>query len=369
MKRRKRGVFQSILLAAVLALGGCGAEGGGEDAGSREGRANPQLAVEAKNYVYKEEEIIFDGLTACEASCIVFSEGKFIVNGTKYSDAGNHSFYTVFDGSGRRLSHYETDEAAGETDGSFVVGTNGDIYAIMTKEIVRGSGENITYKMCQYLVRRNPDGTEKERVSLSERNSTEEYFYATKIIADKKGGLIVAANGAILLFDEEKGFVKLIRFSEEINEALPGREGQVILIAYTGNEVVLRRLETATGQIGEKYTLPQSMGYRFFAGTEYDLLLTTDKAVYGYNLGDAEPAKLMDYEDSDLDAYILYELIPAEGGSFYAKYISTGDGTSHFSKFTGTVPEDGKACANAVISNGKPAVRSASRLAVTVFFP
>ena len=38
-----------------------------------------------------------------------------------------------------------------------------------------------------------------------------------------------------------------------------------ILIAYTGNEVVLRRLETATGQIGEKYTLPQSMGYRFFA--------------------------------------------------------------------------------------------------------
>lgn len=335
MYRKRSGSLLSLVLAAAIALGGCGTgdKGGGQD--------NPQqVSAEAKNYVYKEEEIVFEGLEVSETSNIVFADGKFVVNGTKYGDTEGYSFYMTFDESGRQLSCYEAEEGGGEMDGSFTVGSNGDIYAIMTKDVMEEDGENTTYRMEQYLVRRNPDGTEKERISLSERASAEEYFYANRLLGDGKGNLIVAANGVLMLFDEEMQFVKLIKLSEDIGETLLCRDGRVVLTSYSEKGMVLRCVDVSTGQLSGEYTLQQNRGYNCYAGVDCDLLLTTDKELYRYNLGDAEPVKLMDYVDSDVDAYSLYNLIPVETGKFYAKYASAGDGTSHFSGFTKVAPED-----------------------------
>ena len=337
MYRKRSGGLLSLVLAAAIVLGGCGTgdKGGGQD-------NSQQVSAETKNYIYKEEEIAFEGLSVSETSNIVFADGKFIVNGTKYGDTGSYSFYMTFDESGRQLSCYEAEEGGEETDSSFVVGSNGDIYAIMTKDVMEGSGENATYRMEQYLVRRNPDGTEKERISLSERASAEEYFYANRLLGDGKGNLIVAANGVLMLFDEEMQFVKLIKLSEDVGETLLCRDGRVILTSYSEKGLVLRCVDISTGQLSGEYMLQQSRGYNCYAGVDCDLLLTTDKELYSYNLGDAEPIKLMDYVDSDVDAYSLYNLIPVETGKFYAKYASAGDGASHFSGFTKVAPEDVK---------------------------
>lgn len=337
MVRKGSGCFLSFILAAVIALGGCGTEekGSGQD-------NSQQAAEEAKNYIYKEEEIAFEGLDVSDASGIVFADGKFIVNGTKYGETGSYDFYMTFDEKGKRLSHYEAEEGTGEMENSFVVGSNGDIYAIMTKDITEGSGEDMTYRMEQYLVRRNPDGTEKERISLSERASAEEYFYANRLMSDGKGNLMVSANGVLMLFNEEMEFEKLIQISEDVGETLLGRDGRVILISYSEKGMVLRCVDVSTGQLSEEYVLAQSRGYSCYAGADCDLLLTTDKEVYRYNFGDAEPVKLMDYVDSDLDAYSLNNVISAGEGKFFARYFSAGSGSTHFSQFTKVAPEEVK---------------------------
>ena len=333
MIKRKGGIFWSLLLHAIP--GGAGPAGSGGRGGNKEngdnkggGQDNSQQA-EAKNYVYKEEEVALEGVNASDISQIIFSEGKFIASGTKYGDTSSYSFYAVFDENGSRISYYESPEDAGETDNSFAVGSNGDIYAV-------------AYKMEQYLVRRSQDGTEKERISLSERASEEEYFYANRILSDGKGTLLVAGNGVLLQFDEEAGFVKLIKISEDVSEVLICRDGKVVLTAYGEQGMIVRSIDIATGQITGEYTLIQNMGYSCYAGTSYDLLLATDQDIYGYNLGDAEPKKLMDYVDSDVDAYSLYNLVSAEEENFYASYYGASDSTGHFSKFVKVAPEDVK---------------------------
>ncbi len=345
MIKRKRGIFWSLLLVVVIALGGCGTGGRGgnkENGDNKGGGQDNSQQAEAKNYVYKEEEVALEGVNASDISQIIFSEGKFIASGTKYGDTSSYSFYAVFDENGSRISYYESPEDAGETDNSFAVGSNGDIYAVMTKDIMEGSGEDAAYKMEQYLVRRSQDGTEKERISLSERASEEEYFYANRILSDGKGTLLVAGNGVLLQFDEEAGFVKLIKISEDVSEVLICRDGKVVLTAYGEQGMIVRSIDIATGQITGEYTLIQNMGYSCYAGTSYDLLLATDQDIYGYNLGDAEPKKLMDYVDSDVDAYSLYNLVSAEEENFYASYYGASDSTGHFSKFVKVAPEDVK---------------------------
>lgn len=108
MVRKGKGCFFSFVLAAAIVLGGCGTEkkGSGQD-------NSQQAAEEAKNYIYKEEEIAFEGLDVSDASGIVFADGKFIVNGTKYGETGSYNFYMTFDENGKRLSHYEAEEGTG----------------------------------------------------------------------------------------------------------------------------------------------------------------------------------------------------------------------------------------------------------------
>lgn len=327
---RRIGVFFSLVPVAAAVLCGCGtkAVGGGQD-NSR------QAAAGAESYIYTEEEITLEGLNISDVSYIAFADGRFIVSGAGYGDTEG-SFYMTFDEDGRQLSSYETTQ--GEKDGSFVIGSNGDIYAIMTKDVTEESGDNISYRMEQYLVRRDSVGTEKERISLSARASAEEYFYATRIFSDGRGGLVIAANGVLMLFDEEDGFVKLIKLSADINEMLLCRDESIILTVRGEKGMILRLVDTAAGQITGEYTLSQNGDYSCYSGMDCDLLFATDKAVYRYNLGDAEPEKLMDYADSGVDAYSLYNLIPMGEEGFYAMYISAGDGTAHFSRFTRAVP-------------------------------
>ena len=279
MKKGKRGIFWSLLLVTVIVLGGCGTGGRGDNKGNGDnkggGQDNPQQ-TEAKNYVYREEGIVLEGVNASDISQVVFFDGKFIAGGTKYGDTSSYSFYAVFDEKGNRISYYESPEDAGETDNGFAVGSNGDIYAVMTKDIMEGSGEDAGYKMEQYLVRRSQEGTEKERISLSERASQEEYFYANRILSDGKGMLLVVGNGVLLQFDEEAEFVKLIKISEDVSEVLLCRDGKVVLTAYGEQGMIVRSIDIATGQITGEYTLKQNTGYSCYAGTSYDLLLATD---------------------------------------------------------------------------------------------
>ena len=74
------------------------------------------------------------------------------------------------------------------------------------------------------------------------------------------------------------------------------------------------------------------------SGLYYDIYLSDDYGVYGYNIGDAEITKLMDYISSDFASNYLYQISYIDENTFVAYYY--GDEGGKLSKFTKVAPED-----------------------------
>ena len=243
---------------------------------------------------------------------------------------------TGFDLTGKEISKVEISMQGNENCGGLAVDKNGNIYTTVTK-FASYEGDDTKDKV--YLKAYDKEGKETWSVHLNETMKEDEYYYANQLYLDEKEQLVIDSARGVEIFNLQGQPVKLVEKPEEMDCSIKRiREGKFAFVYSNGEKAHIQAVDTITGQLGEKMELPFNY-YRYSVqnGQYYDLYLSDEYGVYGYNMGDSEVLKLMDYISSDFRGNTMYQITFIDENSFLGGYF--GDNGNVFSKFT-KIPAD-----------------------------
>ena len=241
----------------------------------------------------------------------------------------------------RRITGYSVDgtiksqfESVMDTNsgtGSFCVDDEGNIYSIIYQYATYEGDDN---KDRTYLKSYAPDGTLKWELYLNENIPEGEYFYIGSVCYTENSQIIVDSSRGIEVYDTLGNPVKLIeKESGSDCRLIKIRDNNFALINSNGSEVGIQTLDLERVVLGEKITLPFNYyRYQVSNGKVYDLYLSDDYGIYGYNIGDAEITKVMDYISSDFSGGYLYQTAFLDEDTFVAYYYGEKPVLSKFTK-------------------------------------
>ena len=221
--------------------------------------------------------------------------------------------------------------------GRFTADENGNIYSIKYQY---PTYEGTDTKDKIYLEACAPDGSKKWEIYLNEKMSEDEFFHVSDIFCDEKGQIILDSRRGIEIYDSEGNPIKMIEKPDTQDcRLIRIRDGKYALIGSDGSAASIQTVDLQNGAFGEKTSLVFNYyRYQVMSGLYYDIYLSDDYGVYGYNIGDAEITKLMDYISSDFASNYLYQISYIDENTFVAYYY--GDEGGKLSKFTKVAPED-----------------------------
>lgn len=221
--------------------------------------------------------------------------------------------------------------------GNFTVDTEGNIYSIMY-QYASYEGNDTTDKI--YLVCYGVDGSEKWKIHLNEKQEEGEYFYAGSVFCNEEQQIILDSSRGIEIYDNQGNPVKLIQKSNGSDARLYQiRDGKFAYISSDGSTASIQIVDLKNGVFEEKNKLPFNFyRYQIVNGLQYDIYLSDDYGVYGYNIGNAEITKVMDYISSDFSGSYMYNISFVDENTFVAYYY--GDEGSVLSKFVKVAPEE-----------------------------
>lgn len=332
------------LMLLLAAMAGCGKDGGG----------NSGQAVSSKNHVYKVNPLEFSGQDAGEYGSLVKNGDVIYAYGYDYGSMDGGSSVTV------KFARLNEDGNLKE-EGKIVVDDNasinslncdeqGNLYAIKNVYTPESEEEG-TYQDAYYLMKYNSKGEELFSVLLNDlpqikELNTDDWFYAGDIVLIKDA-VYVSGMSNYFQFDKDGNFVKVLTAAEGNsyeNVALyPLENGKVACVSNEEDGYYACYVDLETGVFSEKMKLPgSSWEYSFYPGIGYDFYLVNSYGVFGYNVGDEDRTPLMDYVDSDLGIYSVYNLLPVNEKEFLGTYDDMETGTSQIGRFTKVNPEDVK---------------------------
>lgn len=280
-----------------------------------------------------EEEVLSDEAVEEDGLAEEIIEEDIMVEETMASATRKITGYAP---DGTVKSRYSQEQGQNAGYGHFTVDTEGNIYSIRY-QYASYVGDDNTDKI--YLESCAPDGTQKWEIHLNENMSEGEYFYVSGLFCNEMNQIIVDSGRGIEVYDAQGTPVKMIEKPNTYDcRMIRIRDGKYALASSDGNTAGIQTLDIQSGTLGEKTTLPFNYyRYQVMNGSYYDMYLTDDYGVYGYNIGDAELTKLMDYVASDFASNYLYQISFIEEDAFVAYYY--GDEGAILSKFT-KVPEE-----------------------------
>lgn len=343
------------ILIMTLMLSACG---GGETSATKENSIN-------KNAVFKEETGVF-ALEEGDISQLVVQGDtlyveQYVYNYEKPQVRTEEAVVTedaVVDGAMeefvpedtfavlRKITGYSVDGAVKSQfesvldsncgAGSFAVDKEGNVYSLIYQYATSEGNDN---KDKTYLKAYAADGTIKWEIYLNENISEEEYFYISSVFCNENNQIILDTSRGIEVYDNQGNPVKLIeKQNGNDSRLLRVREGKFALASSDGTTANIQTLDIQSGILGEKVALPFNYyRYQINQGKVYDIYLCDDYGVYGYNIGDGEITKIMDYISSDFSNSILYQATFLDENTFVAYYY---DDKAVLAKFTKVPPEE-----------------------------
>lgn len=341
--KRKICIF-GLIIMLLAAMTGCGKE---KNAG------NTEQTVSGKNYVYKVNALEFSGQDTNKYSSLIKNGDVIYAYGYDYGSAEDSSISVKFvslnaDGSIKEEGKIVTD--SNSSINSLRCDELGNIYAIKNVYTPEPEEEG-SYQDAYYLVKYNDKGEEMFSVLLNDLPQIKEltsdnWFYAGDIVLIKDG-VYVSGMGNYFQFDRDGNFVKILTAADgnsyESTTLYPLENGKVACLAYEEDGCYACYVDLDTGVFSEKTKLPgSSWEYSVYPGIGYDLYLVNSYGVFGYNVGDEERTQLMDYVDSDLGIYSVYNLLPINEKEFWGTYDDMETYVTQIGRFTKVEPKDVK---------------------------
>ncbi len=181
------------------------------------------------------------------------------------------------------------------------------------------------------------------------------YFYAMDIAGIPQGGVLVSV--------QENDGVKYRTYGADGSPSgeftldtdggsfYTNGEGRIFMTIWentdTGSTQSVRELDPQTGTLSEPIAVPGMESYNlslcsYVFGGSYDLYLNDSMAVYGYNIGDADKTKLLDFIDSDIDANNMSYLVILDDTVMLSSNWNYEDGTTYISVLSKVDPADVK---------------------------
>lgn len=198
------------------------------------------------------------------------------------------------------------------------------------------------------LVLLDADATELFRTVLEPENAETDYFYVNSIIPSKEDTLFVMAYDVILEVDKTGAVANTITpndVTRDLYSPLFYKDGMPVFTFWNEDytETTYATVDIRTGTKGEEVALMDNISnYNMYEGgaSGYDFVLASNNGVLGYNFGDTEPTKIMDYVNSDLATYRLSQVCFIDSERFIASYTQLSDYKGCVSLFTKVAPED-----------------------------
>lgn len=299
--------------------------------------AVPEAAVPAPDVMIDGDIMIEDGVMMP------------IVEGEYYGP--NYVLVSVnADGSDKKLCKLEKD-ATMQTGwiGSWSVMDDGSVIGInesWNEDL--SDPENPIYETKYILMKWDDNGALKWNVDISGDNG--EYIYAQKILQYKGNTVLITGDSQVLTFDNDgKELSRKEIAGADMNNAgqiIVREDGKAMQITYNNEytKIYVSELDLETCQMKEKVELPGNIAnYGLYPGKNTDFILNNSTGIYTYNIGDAEPVKIMDFVNSDLNTYSLENVTFINDKQFIANYNDTTTWTNHVAKFTyvdpATIPD------------------------------
>lgn len=238
---------------------------------------------------------------------------------------------TGFDSNGNEISRTEIPMAGNENASGLAVDENGNIYTVVTV-FATYVGEDTKDKV--YLRSYDKEGTELWSIHLNENMKEDEYYFANQIFLDEKGQLVLDSARGVEIYDLLGQPMNLIEKPDVMDCSLRKiRDHQFAFVFSNGEKAHIQTVNTVNAKLGEKVELPFNF-YRYTLqnGKFYDLYMSDEYGVYGYNIGDSQLTKIMDYISSDFGGNTMYQIIFYDENTFYGEYFA--DMGNQFSKFT-----------------------------------
>ncbi|MGN0377795.1 MAG: ABC transporter substrate-binding protein [Suilimivivens sp.] len=335
---KKKICIFSFLLILLAMFAGCGKNIG-----------ESQQTVSSKDCVYKITAL--DLKKGADGYSNIIKNGDYIyAYGYKYEEDGTATINLAAlnsDGTLREESKFPLGE-----NGSLMnlaCDEQGMIYAIKDIYAMEPDEEG-NYIDKYYFVKLSGTGEEIFHVLLNEmsevRELTENGWFYTQDLLIYNDNIYINIMGSYLVFDKEGGFQKVLTAAGEDSfesvRLYPLENGKVVGLSYEDDGAYLGHVNMETGEISDKTKIPgASYDFSVYAGnTKYELYLVNSYGVYGYNIGDTAMTQLMNYVDSDLGVYSVYNLLPINEQEFWASYDDPETYDTCIGRFTKVDPQD-----------------------------
>ena len=205
---------------------------------------------------------------------------------------------------------------------------------------------NPIFKSMFYVMRWSNTGELQWTTDVSDEQGN--YFYIRAVIPQENGELMLLSGNSEMVIVDAQGTVTSRKSMDSIDlnnmgQMIQKQDGNLWITSYNDDwtKFFISDFNMTTGVLGEKKELPGNMvNYNIYPGVNTDLLLSNSFGIYSYNIGDAEPVKLMDFINSDVATYGLNNISFLDEKSFVANYYDTTESKNKVAKFTYVDPKD-----------------------------
>jgi len=347
--KKKISVMSFILFCAIL-LSGCATDKGTETS-----------AASSKDYVYRVEELQLEESGEQQGKSLLKKGDKLYMYsynwGNGEPDAPWIDFWALnADGTVKEKTKFPIGENGSLN--SLCPDGKGNIYAVKYIYPMEPD-ENGMYIETYFLQKMTEQGDVLFSVELNsmpelEVINSQDYFYTGDMIYSD-GFLYINIMDQYVKFDENGNFVKILETGGE--NGLQGgtlfalENGKTVVLTYEDTGCYVAYVDLENGVTENKTKLPgTSYEYSVYAGYGYDLYLVNSYGVYGYNVGDEDKTQIMNYIDSDMGIYSVFNVVPINDTSFLATYDDMESGDILVGKFSKVNPEDVKEKVNLTLA-------------------
>ncbi len=204
--------------------------------------------------------------------------------------------------------------------------------------------ENPIYEPSFMLYKWDNQGVKQWELDMTPETEEGEYawLYVSNFMENSDGtvslltgeGEVINLNAAGEIVDRYKTADNSM---ENLGQIFMTKDGTVYAFSYDNDwiKMYISTYDIKTGKLGEKKELPSGLNsYNIYPGSTTDLLLSNSMGIYTYNIGDAEPVKIMDFINSDMATYGMNNVTFLDDKSFVASYYDSTDYENHIAIFT-----------------------------------